>query len=105
EHNRVEVDRIAALLLCPDERSRANLEAEGAPGKIEVVGDVMADASFTFAPLARARSTILEQLDLEPGGYVVATLHRDANVVQPRLGRLVDALTRIDEPVVFPAHP
>jgi UDP-N-acetylglucosamine 2-epimerase (non-hydrolysing)/UDP-GlcNAc3NAcA epimerase len=105
EHNRVEVDRIATLLLCPDERSRANLEAEEVPGRIEVVGDVMADANFTFAPLARERSTILARLELEPGGYVVATLHRDANVVQPRLGRLVQGLTRIDEPVVFPAHP
>jgi UDP-N-acetylglucosamine 2-epimerase len=105
EHNRVEVDGIAALLLCPDERSRANLEGEGVRGRIEVVGDVMADANFTFAPLARERSTILDRLELEPGRYVVATLHRDANVVQPRLGRLIEGLTRIEERVVFPAHP
>ncbi len=105
EHTRVEVDGIAALLLCPDERSRANLGAEGVRGRIEVVGDVMADANFTFAPLARERSTILERLELDPGGYVVATLHRDANVVQPRLGRLLEGLSRIEEPAVFPAHP
>jgi UDP-N-acetylglucosamine 2-epimerase len=83
EHNRIEVDRLAALLLCPDERSASTLRAEGLEGRIEVVGDVMADACFTFAPLARERSTILEQLDLSPGAYVVATLHRDANVVEP----------------------
>ena len=47
------VDRIAQLLLCPDERSRTILEAEGVPGRIEVVGDVMADACFRLAPLAR----------------------------------------------------
>ncbi len=105
EHNRIEVDRIAALLLCPDERSAATLRAEGVQGRIEVVGDVMADACLAFAPLARKRSTILQRLDLAPGGYVVATLHRDANVVQPRLGRLVEGLGRIEEPVVFPAHP
>jgi UDP-GlcNAc3NAcA epimerase len=105
ERNRIEVDQLAALLLCPDERSRANLEDEGAPGRIEVVGDVMADACFTFAPLARERSDILERLGLPPGGYVVATLHRDANVVQPRLGRLIEGLSGIEEPVVFPAHP
>src|SRR5712691_9252715 len=63
EHTRVEVDRIAALLLCPDERSRANLQAEGVAGRIEVVGDVMADANLTFAPLARERSTILDRLE------------------------------------------
>ena len=65
----------------------------------------MADACFTFAPLARERSTVLERLEVEPGRYVVATLHRDANVVQPRLGRLIEGLNRIEEPVVFPAHP
>src|SRR5438132_505139 len=45
EHNRVEIDRISELLFCPDERSRKTLEREGVAGRIEVVGDVMADAS------------------------------------------------------------
>ncbi len=55
ERNRIEVDRIAALLLCPDERSRATLLAEGVAGRIEVVGDVMADACFRLgADRARA---------------------------------------------------
>ena len=67
EHNRIEVDGVADLLLCPDERSRAILEAEGVPGRIKVVGDVMADANRLFAPVARQRSDVLERLDLEPG--------------------------------------
>jgi UDP-GlcNAc3NAcA epimerase len=105
EHIRVEVDRTSSLLLCPDERSARQLQQEGVEGRIEVVGDVMADASFRLAPIARERSTILERLGLERAGYLVATVHREANVVQPRLGRIVDALNRLDEPVVFPAHP
>ena len=105
EHTRIEVDSIADLLLCPDERSRGILESEGVPGRIEVVGDVMADACFTFAPIARERSDVLERLGLQPGTYVVATIHRDANVVEPRLGRIVAGLDAIEEPVIFPAHP
>ena len=101
ERNRIEVDRIADLLLCPDERSRELLEGEGVPGRIEVVGDVMADASRLFAPLARERI----RLEHEPRSYVVATIHREANVVQPRLGRLVEGLNRLADLVVFPAHP
>jgi UDP-N-acetylglucosamine 2-epimerase len=65
----------------------------------------MADACFTFAPIARERSEALERLGLQAGTYVVATIHRDANVVQPRLGRIVEGLNGLDEPVVFPAHP
>jgi UDP-GlcNAc3NAcA epimerase len=101
ERNRIAVDRIADLLLCPDERSRELLLAEDVPGHIEVVGDVMADANRIFAPLARERV----RLDHEPRSYVVATLHREANVAQPRLGRLVEGLNRLEETVVFPAHP
>src|SRR4029079_17580598 len=66
ERNRIEVDRIACLLLCPDERSRATLLSAAAAGKIEVVGDVMADACFRLAPLARDRSRALERFGVEP---------------------------------------
>jgi len=105
ERNRIAVDRIAALLLCPDERSAETLRRERAGGRIEVVGDVMADACFRLAPLARERSDVLERLGLAPGGYVVATIHREANVQVPRLRRIVEGLNAIAEPVVFPAHP
>ena len=50
ERNRIEVDRIAQLLFAPDERSRDQLAAEGVPGRAEVVGDVMADATRLFEP-------------------------------------------------------
>ena len=101
EHNRIETDRLAALLFAPDERSRRILEDEGVRGRIEVVGDVMYDASLLFAPLAEERV----ELPHPPRSYVVATVHREANVRQPRLGRIVEGLNRLSEPVLFPAHP
>jgi len=105
ERNRIAVDRVARLLLTPDERSAVTLRTEGVGGRIEVVGDVMADACFRLAPLARERSHVLERFELEPGTYVVATIHREANVRPQRLACIVDGLGRITEPVVFPAHP
>lgn len=105
EHNRIEVDSISALLFCPDERSGDVLRTEGVTGRIEVVGDVMADASFRLAPIARERSPILAVLGLEPGGYAVATVHREANVRPDRLARILEGLGRIDMPVILPAHP
>ncbi len=105
ERNRIAVDRVAALLLCPDERSRATLEHEGVRGRIEVVGDVMADASFRLAPVARERSTIHARLELEPHSYIVATVHREANVDALRLQRILDGLAATEETVIFPAHP
>ena len=105
EHNRIAVDAVAELLLCPDERSRQKLLREGVPGSIDVVGDVMADACFQFAPIARERSTILAEHGVEPGKYVAATIHRAANVQPERLARIVDGLGRIGERILFPAHP
>ena len=101
ERNRIETDRLAWLLFCPDDRSRATLEEEGVLGRIYVVGDVMADANRMFTPMARASVTVPHQ----PRSYVVATIHRQANLEQPRLGRIVEGLNGIDELVLFPVHP
>ncbi|HXF98116.1 MAG TPA: UDP-N-acetylglucosamine 2-epimerase (non-hydrolyzing) [Gaiellaceae bacterium] len=101
ERTRIEVDRLAWLLFCPDERSKRTLEEEGVLGRIHVVGDVMADVALKLAGLARERFPI----PFQPGTYAVATVHREANVAQPRLGRIVEGLRRLDLLVVFPAHP
>ena len=105
ERNRIEVDRLSTVLFAPDERSRETLAAEGVEGRVEVVGDVMADATMQFAPIARRRSRLLSELDLTPGRYVVATVHREANTRPARLGRIVEGLNGLTEPVVFPVHP
>jgi UDP-GlcNAc3NAcA epimerase len=105
ERNRVEVDRVSALLFAPDDRSARILAGEEVPGRVEIVGDVMADACFTLAPIARERSHVLERLELEAGRYLVATAHREANVEPARLARIVEGLNRLGEPLVFPAHP
>jgi UDP-N-acetylglucosamine 2-epimerase (non-hydrolysing)/UDP-GlcNAc3NAcA epimerase len=99
EHNRIEVDRIAALLLCPDERSAETLRSERAEGRIEVVGDVMRDALDLFLPFAGGRSPV----DLPD--YGVLTLHRQANTEPGQLRRVVDGVNATGRTFVFPVHP
>jgi UDP-N-acetylglucosamine 2-epimerase len=101
ERARIEVDGLADLLFCPDERSAETLRSERVGGHVEVVGDVMADATFRFAPLARERVPPPHP----PGTYVVATVHREANVRPQRLRRIADGLSRLAEPILLPAHP
>jgi UDP-N-acetylglucosamine 2-epimerase (non-hydrolysing)/UDP-GlcNAc3NAcA epimerase len=101
ERARIEVDGSAWLLFCPNERAKQTLSNEGVLGQTHVVGDLMAESSIRFAPIARERFPIPH----EPRTYVVATVHREANVFQPRLGRIVEGLNRLEERVVFPAHP
>jgi UDP-N-acetylglucosamine 2-epimerase len=106
EVNRVVVDTLSTALFCPAALAARNLAAEGITAGVHVVGDVMADAARLFGPLAeRAFPSPLTTLSLDPGSYLLATIHRDANTRQPALGRLVEALSAIDEAVVLPLHP
>jgi UDP-GlcNAc3NAcA epimerase len=99
ERNRIEVDRMSALLFCPDERSAAQLELEGVPGRPAVVGDVMADATRIFEPIARRRTPTAEP------PYVVLTIHRESNTEPERLAKIIEAVNATGEHVVFPVHP
>ena len=100
ERNRIAVDRDAALLLTPDERSREQLASEGVRGHAEVVGDVMADATRLFAPIAQRHARVET-----PDDYAVLTIHREANTEPERLRRLVEALEASGATFVFPVHP
>ena len=99
ERNRIEVDRLSALLFCPDERSAAQLEQEGVPGRREVVGDVMADATRLFEPVAQRRELPYER------PYTVLTIHRQANTEPERLRAIADAVNGVERRFVFPVHP
>jgi UDP-N-acetylglucosamine 2-epimerase len=106
ELNRVLTDHASDLLLCSTPTAVANLEREGAAGEVHLVGDVMADVSLAFRDIAEERSRILDDLDLEPGAYLVVTAHRAGNVDDPdRLEALVELLAALPGPVVFPLHP
>jgi UDP-N-acetylglucosamine 2-epimerase len=99
ERNRIEVDRLSSLLFCPDERSSQQLASEGVPGRREVVGDVMADATRLFEPIARRRKPPYAL------PYTVLTIHREANVVPERLREIVAAVNGSARHIVFPVHP
>src|SRR5262245_39910369 len=105
ELNRMLVDRMSSLLFCPTEVAVGNLLAEGITEGVHLVGDVMYDANLRLAPIARERSDALARAGVEPGRYLVLTLHREANVAPEPLARIAEALAQLDEPVVFPAHP
>jgi UDP-N-acetylglucosamine 2-epimerase len=99
ERNRIEVDQLSALLLTPDTRSAAQLAREGIDGRVEVVGDVMADATRLFEPIARRRAVPFET------PYTVVTIHRQANTEPERLRAIVASLDESGRPFVFPIHP
>ena len=106
ELNRVLTDHASQLLLCSSEVARENLCRERVGGEAVVVGDVMVDVARALAPRARAREDLVRAHGVAPGEYLLATAHRVANVDdREALGRLVELLVSLEEPVVFPVHP
>jgi UDP-N-acetylglucosamine 2-epimerase len=105
ELNRVLVDRVSNLLFAPSQTAVSNLKNEGILQGVHEVGDVMLDANLRLAPIARERSQALEAAGVEAGGYALVTVHREANTREPALGRIVEGLNALEEPVVFPLHP
>ena len=105
EINRVIADSLSSLLLCPSQTAVDNLAREGITEGVYVVGDVMVDVARIVAPAAAARSEYPGELGLEPGGYLLATVHRQSNTQEPSLRRIVEGLGSLAEPVVLPLHP
>ena len=106
ELNRVLTDHASDVLLCSTQTAVANLRNESVAGRVELVGDAMADVTLRFAPVARERSTALRDHGVAPGGYVLVTVHRAGNVDAPeRLERLVEILAALPVDAVLPLHP
>jgi UDP-GlcNAc3NAcA epimerase len=108
EINRVVVDHLSDVLICPTRAATDNLAREGIARGTHLAGDLMYDAMRIATPVAERTSTILETLGLSPGGYGVATIHRAANTDDhAALARVLDfvAAEARGRPIVFPLHP
>lgn len=106
EVNRIVTDRLSALLFCATRTSIVNLEREGIREGVIFAGDVMLDLHLAMRDVARARSSILDELRIVPGQYLLGTVHRPRNTdVDERLKAIVEAFLDLQEPLVLPLHP
>jgi len=107
EINRVVADSLSDLLFVHSPEAVDNLIREGvSPERIHVVGNTMIDTLVAMRPRIAALD-VPRQLGLEPGTYVVVTLHRPTLVDGPLLGDAMQALLEVGRQltVVFPVHP
>jgi UDP-GlcNAc3NAcA epimerase len=106
EYNRVLTDHASDLLFCPTQSSVENLLHEGILDRVYFVGDTMYDAVLQFTEIANQRSAIMQRLELETKGFLLATLHRPYNTDNPEaLKGILTSLQEINEPIIFPVHP
>ncbi len=108
EVNRLATDVLADVLWTPSPDGDQHLHNEGIPDhKVIRVGNIMID-SFEMMRSHIEASAAYEEFNLPKGGYAVATLHRPANVDDPKsLKALCDSLINISKklPIAFPIHP
>lgn len=109
EINRILTDHQSEILFAPTEAACEHLRHEGATSdQIHLVGDVMYDVALRMAGQSSARSTVLRDLSLKTGQYILCTVHRAENTDQlDRLRCIVEALNRLANEfvIVFPVHP
>lgn len=121
EINRIVCDQLSSVLFAPTATGYRNLMNEGFEksqatfknnkGRIVVnCGDVMYDNSTYFASVAEQKSSVLSDLGIAPGGYILATIHRPNNTDNPvRLTNILSTLVFLAEKdgisLVLPLHP
>jgi UDP-N-acetylglucosamine 2-epimerase (non-hydrolysing) len=107
EINRIVADEFSDYLFLHSDEAIENLRAEGiADERMHFVGNTMIDSLVAVEERFRSADTA-RKLGVEPGDYLLVTLHRPALVDGPLLG---DVMARLDDvsrelPVLFPVHP
>jgi UDP-N-acetylglucosamine 2-epimerase (non-hydrolysing) len=107
ELNRIVTDQLAGELFIHSPEANDNLHAEGIPAeRIHLVGNTMIDTLVALESRFRAAGAAAK-LGVQPGGFVLVTLHRPALVDGPLLRETIGQLAALarELPVVFPVHP
>ena len=121
EVNRIACDHMSTILFTPTTTGFDNLKREGfdlestekatanSP-RVYHCGDVMYDNSLYFSTVSDAKSTILNQVEVESNNYILSTIHRDSNTdISANLESIFKALLQIQKDsglaIVLPIHP
>jgi UDP-N-acetylglucosamine 2-epimerase (non-hydrolysing) len=107
EINRVLTDQVSRWCFTHSPEARLNLLREGIqPDRVHFVGNTMIDTLIRLRPQIE-RSNVHARLAIEPGEYVLVTLHRPLLVDGPLFRQAIDTLAQLsaEVPVVYPVHP
>jgi UDP-N-acetylglucosamine 2-epimerase len=108
EINRILTDHVSNILFCPTQTAVSNLEREGITKNVWKTGDVMYDVALQFSEKSKSKSTILSDLRLRRGEYILATIHRPENTdIRNNLMNIFQALEEVSKTlrVIVPLHP
>jgi UDP-N-acetylglucosamine 2-epimerase (non-hydrolysing) len=109
EINRILTDSLSDFLFTTEESGNGNLRREGiAEGKIHFVGNTMIDSLVRCAEMLCQIDLKESLVALNSMPYLIATIHRPANVDDPKqLLRVLEILESASQlaPLIFVTHP
>ncbi len=113
ELNRIVADHLARWSFAPTPAAVENLAAEGITSGVVLVGDLMQDLAARVSAEVRDASTLVEigrrlGIELEPGNYLFATVHRQENRASEAVTRwagLLAAAARPERKLILALHP
>ncbi len=111
EINRIISDQLSDLLFAPTKRAYNQLITEGiSEKKIFLTGNTIVDSVFQNLEISKAKSNILNHLNLVKSGFFLTTIHRAENVDEiANLREIINGLKRLQifykNPIIFPIHP
>lgn len=121
EINRILSDHVSNLLFCPTQTAIDNLVKEGFSADISqkatkdqphmyLCGDIMFDNSLYFSEKSKTQSHILDDLKLTENGFILCTIHRNANTddktnINSIFKALLDIQNQHQLQIVLPIHP
>lgn len=118
EINRVVADHLSRWLFAPTPTAVDNLRAEGIEAGVVLVGDLMQDLAARVGrevvdeaalhDVSRRLAETAPGLDLQPGSYLFATVHRAENREPGAIRAWSALLNRVanpDRPVILAIHP
>jgi UDP-GlcNAc3NAcA epimerase len=119
EINRVLTDHISDYLFASTKTAVKNLEKENVYGKVVYTGDIAVEIVKEALRLSETRSSILNNLKLDPKSYILFTMHRSENTSsEESLISVIRAFEMLSEQeqgrgekeeegtkIVFPIHP
>ncbi len=108
EHNRILTDKVCDLYFVTEPSGRKNLLSEMvAPDKIFEVGNTMIDTLVHYEEKITSEK-IIDKLILQPGSFILTTIHRPATVdTEGGLTKLLELFQELGKKskLVFPMHP
>lgn len=97
EINRVTIDHLSKVKLCPNSYSIKNLAKEGIRDDVYLIGDPSFDAMAKFMPIKKIKNC---------EKYILITIHRNFNTDSPEfIKSFFEAIKETKEKYIFPIHP